>query len=108
VYGSHIKNNLKIFYTNADQFLNRHDELTMLISNDKPDITLITEVLPKGLVDPIPSSKLTIDGYKFYINFVNDKSNLGSSGICGIIIYASNTLTSTQYSVPNCDFEEHL
>ena len=36
------------------------------------------------------------------------KSILGSAGKCGIIIYVSKTLISTQYSVPNCDFEEHL
>ena len=46
---SHVKNNLKIFYTNADQFLNKHDELTMLISNDKPDIILVTS-FTQGLI----------------------------------------------------------
>ena len=80
----------------------------MLILNDKPDIMLVTKVLPKALVNPIPTSKLTIHGYKFFINFDNDKSNLGISGKRGIIIYVFNTLISTQYSVPNCDFEEHL
>ena len=29
---------LKIFYTNTDQFLNKRDDLLMLIANDEPNI----------------------------------------------------------------------
>ena len=37
-------NNLSIFYTNADQFLNNTDKLEMLIAGSEPDIMMITEV----------------------------------------------------------------
>ena len=39
--------NLSIFYTNADHFLNKIDDLEMLIAGSEPDIIMITEVLPK-------------------------------------------------------------
>ena len=44
---------MKIFYINADQFLNKRDELALLLSDDKPDIILVTKVLPKAMVNPI-------------------------------------------------------
>ena len=39
--------NLSIFYINADQFLNKTDDLAMLIAGSEPDIIMITKVLPK-------------------------------------------------------------
>ena len=39
---------LKCFYTNADQFVNKRDDLLMMISDDRPDLILITEVIPKN------------------------------------------------------------
>ena len=41
------KEGLNLFYTNADQFVNKRDDLLMFIANDQPDIMLITEVIPK-------------------------------------------------------------
>ena len=35
-------------YTNADQFLNKRDELIEFIVNDEPSIIMITEVIPKS------------------------------------------------------------
>ena len=58
-----------MLYTNADQFLNKREELLMLIANDNPDLIIITEVIPKAQVNPIPLSRLNIDGFSFYTNF---------------------------------------
>ena len=41
------KTDLTFLYTNADQFVNKRDELSMFISSDPPDIMLITEIIPK-------------------------------------------------------------
>ena len=38
---------LTLFYTNADQFVNKRDDLVAIIADDKPDIILIAEVIPK-------------------------------------------------------------
>ena len=39
---------LMVLYTNADQFLNKKDELLQLIAGNEPNI-IITEVIPKAL-----------------------------------------------------------
>ena len=58
----------------------------MLTANNNPDLIIITEVIPKAQINPIPPSRLTIDGFNFYINFDYGVSNLGKSGKRGIII----------------------
>ena len=42
-----VKPNLKVFYTNADQFPNKNDDLRMFIADKDPDILLIPEIIPK-------------------------------------------------------------
>ena len=39
---------LTVFYTNADQFLNKHNKSQMFITGNMPDIILISEVLPSS------------------------------------------------------------
>ena len=46
-------NNITCFYTNADQFVNKKEELVSAIADEKPDIILITEVIPKNQTHPI-------------------------------------------------------
>ena len=46
-------NQLSIFYTNIDQFLNKKDDLETAIAGNKPDIILITEILPKACCNTI-------------------------------------------------------
>ena len=58
----------------------------MMISDDRPDLILITEVIPKKQVKTITDQLLDIDGYTPYYNFDPNKSNLGTSGICGVAI----------------------
>ena len=45
------ENESSIFYTNADSLLNKRDELALLISTNKYDIVVVTEVLPK--IEPV-------------------------------------------------------
>ena len=85
-----------MFYTNADQALNKKEDLLVMISVDTPDIIILTEVIPKAQVNPIPLSQLAIPGYNFYINFDYNATNLGNSGQRGIIVYFSTILTTKQ------------
>ena len=62
----------------------------MLIDGDLPDVILITEVIPKNQVSPITHSLIDIDEYNCFTNFNPDDSNLGASGIRGVLIYARN------------------
>ena len=99
---------LKILYTNADQFLNKRDQLSMLIAGDEPDIIIINEVISKDQVHPIPSALLSIAGYNSYTNFNSHKANLGSSGIRAICVLEKVELYSSEYSFHGERFEEQL
>ena len=90
-----LNKNLKCLYTNADQFLNKKDDLLIAIADDQPDIMLITEVIPKNQVQPIAEVQLLIDGYDCLINFDHTKPNLGASGIRGVAIYTKVSLKVT-------------
>ena len=68
-------------YTNADQFLNKRDELIEFIVNDEPSIIMIIEVIPKAQVHPIEAASLELAGYSFHPNVETSDSNRGASGI---------------------------
>ena len=95
---------LKTLYTNADQFINKRDDLEIFIANDRPDIMLITEVIPKNKVNQITHTLLDIEGFKCYLNFNPDEYNLGSSGIRGVCIYSKITLNmiEVEFSIEGC------
>ena len=65
---------LKCFYTNADQFVNKRDDLLTMISDDRPDLILITEVIPKKQVKTITDQLLD--------NFDPNKSTFRNSWCC--------------------------
>ena len=56
-------------YTNADQFLNKRDDLLLHIAGNEPDIIMITEVLPKVQPSFISDAQLYIPGYNLFTNF---------------------------------------
>ena len=56
----------------------------MLITNDKPDIMIFTEVIPKRQQKSILDTQIKIQGYEEFINFERDALNLGESGIRGV------------------------
>ena len=55
---------LKFLYTNADQFINKREDLIMFICDDEPDVLMIAKVIPKKQENPITYARLDIDGYK--------------------------------------------
>ena len=77
---------LKIFYTNADQFLNKRDDLLMLIANDEPDILILTEVIPKAQSNPITFSRLTLPGY-FILLILTLIKLIWAHPTCGAFVY---------------------
>ena len=50
--------NIKVLYTNADQFPNKKDDLLMFIAGKKVDIIMVTEMIPKQQKNVIPPSLL--------------------------------------------------
>ena len=97
-----------MFYTNADQALNNKDDPLVMISVEKPDIIILTEVIPKAQCNSIPLSQLAIPGYNCYVNFDYNATDLGKSGKRGIIVYFSIAFSTKQIIFSNSLFEEYL
>jgi len=70
-----ISKPLQVLYTNCDKFLNKFDELLTIVGNDKPDLILLTEVIPKAR--PIGVFRISIAGYHLFTNFDADLSDRG-------------------------------
>ena len=97
---------LKVLYTNADQFVNKRNDLEMMISHDKPDLILITEVIPKSQKNPIVASLLDVGGYIPHFSFLPEDDNLGSKGFRGVAIYHRDHLDVVKVEFE--DFTDHV
>ena len=80
----------------------------MFISNDKPDIMMITEVIPKKQENPIMQELLDIEGYKCALNFDPYEPNLGASGIRGVALYYSDSLIASEVKFNVDGLEDHV
>ena len=87
--------------------MNKRDDLVMMITDDEPDIILITEVIPKKQTNPIPRALLDINGYKNFPNFNPDDSNLGASGKRGVIIYFKESLNVSEVDIIIEGYTDH-
>ena len=58
---------ISILYTNCDSLLNKRDDLEVLICCFKPNIILLTEILPKNCLNPPEKCEFNILGYECYI-----------------------------------------
>lgn len=88
-YSSNIdESGLSIYYTNADNLINKIDELRIRAYSKSFDILIITEVYPKNInSSSICVSELNILGYKCYRSNVSDSSR-------GVVIYVKDHLPS--------------
>ena len=53
---------MSVLYSDVDQFVNKRDECCAMIAGDEPDLILLTEVIPKAQVNPIPPALLSLPG----------------------------------------------
>ncbi len=81
-----VENKIKVLYTNADQFPNKIHELLINIGIFRPDVIMITEVLPKNSETKTTKASLNINGYELYTNIEQEEI------IRGIALYVSNNL----------------
>ena len=95
-------------YTNIDQLPNKRDDLLMAIYDSKPDIIILTEVIPKAQRHPIDLATISIPEYTLHVNFELNIADLGTSGKRGIGIYTRDRLSATKISFENSNFEEQL
>ena len=80
-------------YSNADQLLNKMEELKAQIAERAPEIMLFTEVIPKAQKNPISETQVEIDGYQLFKNFDYTDENLGASGKRGVAIYVKEGIS---------------
>ena len=85
---------LEMFYTNTDGFLNKRDELQLMIQNVKaPHIIVLTELILKGHCNPVCLSDVKLDGYHApFVNFELDVMNPGA-GKRGIAVYVTENIS---------------
>ena len=77
---------LKCFYVNARSIVNKHDELELYITDEKPDIVGITET---WAVESIGDSELNVEGYTMLRKdrIIGVKSKGG-----GVLLYIKNSI----------------
>lgn len=94
---------IRFFYTNADNLMNKLDELRVRASDSNFDVMVITEVYPKfGDSREILPAELQIKGYSQYMSKVENSSR-------GIIIYVKETFRSDlNLTFTNFDFNESV
>lgn len=94
-------------YSNVDQLLNKIEDLKSLISDDEPDIILLTEIIPKAQKNVIHESQLNITGYETHVNFKFTEEELGSSGKRGVAIYVKDNLECEDIKFDTI-YDDHL
>lgn len=88
---------LHIYYTNADNLLNKRQELEVEIEVCDPDIIVITEVFPKTCsATDILDKELQLDGYQLVKGTTTDKSR-------GVCILCKSKLRVQECKIPNHD-----
>ena len=95
-------------YTNADQLVNKRDDLLSCISHDFPDVILVTECIPKAQQQPIDRALLSLTGYNLFTNFDSEEHCLGSKGTRGICVYVISHIPATEISFTKPSRTEHL
>ena len=98
----------KVLYTNADQFLNKVHDLQTFITGDEPDLTLISELLPKNRSVFINISDFMIPGYSLYLNFDSTADASTTLGIRGVGIFVSKRFLAVQVLFENSNFKDHV
>ena len=92
--------NCKCIYTNADQYMNKRNEMNILVEEEQPDIIGITEVKPKQSRYKISESEIAIKGYELF-------HNLGDEGR-GVALLVKEEMNPTPNDCLNSQFSENV
>lgn len=87
--------NFNIIYTNSDSFVNKRDELKVLLQTltVKPSAIIITEVNPKINSEGLQESEFSLAGYNLY------SLNIGNTKRRGIIVYVDADFKSSEVEI---------
>ncbi|MCH2416954.1 MAG: endonuclease/exonuclease/phosphatase family protein [Acidimicrobiales bacterium] len=83
------------------------EDLKALISNKKPDVVLLTEIIPKAQKNQIYEAEMKIQGYETFTNFKFTERDLGASGIRGVAIYVNEELETEEIKLKD-EYKDHL
>ena len=87
----------KVLYTNIDGVPNKMDELLLRIEDDKPDIIVLTECIPKAQCRPLSMACFSVgDDFTSYLNFDPEQENMGLLGIRGVGILVRRNLSPSE------------
>ena len=92
---------LLIFYTNADNMINKRNEIQSLVPANNPDVFCITETLPKNFLLKIEECEIQVDGYDCFSNISNSNCRRG------VAIYTKRYLNARSYFTNVKDLQEH-
>ena len=67
---------LLIFHTNADNMINKRNEIQSFVSTNNSEVFCITEILPKNVLLKIEECEIQID-YDWFSNINNANCNRG-------------------------------
>ena len=98
---------MRCLYSNADQLLNKIEDLKMMIAKESPDIMMFNEVIPKAQKNPILESQMTVPGFVPYVSFKFSDENLGASGKRGVAIYVRDNIPSEEIKLKTA-YEDQL
>ena len=82
---------LLIFYTSADNMINKRNEIQSLVSTNNLGVFCITETLSKNVLLKIEECEIQIDGYDCFSNVDNSKCHRG------VAIYIKRYLNARSY-----------
>ena len=94
---------LRCLYTNADVLTNKMTELKTVVDMERPEIVIVTEVIPKNRIDPVEEFEIGLDGYYMWHNL--EESTNSSKTTRGIIIYLLNGLCANAVEIEE-EFDE--
>ena len=95
-------------YTNADQLLNKRDDLLCTIAHDIPDVLFVTECIPKAQSLPLDLASLALPNFNLFLNFDAAEVGLGAQGMRGICVYVINTIIASEKSFISQSSVENL
>lgn len=88
-----FSDDLHVYYTNADNLLNKFDEFEMFISLNNVDVAVVTEVFPKNLkATNIDCCEYSMKGFTCFKSEIEESSR-------GVVIYVRNTIPADYCSV---------
>ena len=91
---------LRIYYTNADNLMNKRTELQAYIEICKADVVIVTETFPKNMDSThIKNVEMKLEGYAYFHGKISEKSR-------GVCIYCKESLSAQDCKLLNDDVYE--